>query len=394
MNFAKLDDYLKVIEEKFQVPMGDVQVMKGHDVLYRNRFGYADADKKIPLTENHLFRLYSCSKVVTMTAVMQLIERGQLRFHDRLSDYLPEYDAIKVLDSFDLQGFGNVAGDLPSHIAHNEIKIIDLMTMSAGFSYDTKDPNILAAIKDSNGDADTRMILKYLAKTPLLYEPGTRFCYSLAHDVLVGVVEVITGMKFSDYLKKNIFEPIGAKDFYYDFKGVKEVQSRLCDIYVAGDDGQPPFRVATPERSDSYSFTKKYESGGAGLIGTVDSYSRLAEALACGGMSGTGNRILKPETVELFTHPYAISGKLRDDFGVFNRVGYQYGLGVRVMVDNSKAKSPVGEFGWDGAAGAYVLIDTTNEISIFYAQHTLGFGTVYDVIHPNLRDVIYECIEG
>lgn len=394
MNFTKLDEYLKYIEDYFQVPMGDVQVMKGHEILYRNRFGYADCEKKVPLTKNHLFRLYSCSKVVTMTAVMQLIERGQLRFHDRLSDYLPEYDRIRVLDDFDLEAFGNSAGDRPSHFAHNDIKIIDLMTMSAGFSYDTQDPNIQAAVKESGGKADTRTILRELAKTPLLYEPGTRFCYSLAHDVLVGVVEVVTGMRFYDYLKENIFGPLGADDFYFKWKGVEGVEDRVCDIYVADDEGHPPFVRATPQRSDSYSFTENYESGGAGLVGSVDSYSRLAEALACGGVGRNGNRILKPETIELFTHPYAVTGQLSDDFANFNRIGYRYGLGVRVMVDNAKAKSPVGEFGWDGAAGAYVLIDTTNEISIFYAQHTLGFGDVYDKIHPALRDTIYECIEA
>lgn len=392
MNFTKLDEYLKYIEEHFQVPMGDIQVMRGHEVLYRNRFGYADVERKIPLNEKHLFRLYSCSKVVTMTAVMQLIEKGQLRLHDRLSDYLPEYGRMLVLDSHELVSFGNVAGNKPSHIAHNDIRIIDLMTMSAGFSYDTQDPNIKAAITESNGKADTLTILKALAKTPLLYEPGTRFCYSLAHDVLVGVIETISGMKFSEYLKKNVFGPLGVDDFYFRWDGIKGVEERLCDIYVADDEGNPPFRKATSERSDTYSFTENYESGGAGLAATVDTYSKLPEALACGGVGATGNRILNPETIALFTHPYCISDPLKSDFGGFNRIGYQYGLGVRVMVDNSKAKSPLGEFGWDGAAGAYVLIDTTNEISIFYAQHTLGFGQVYDVIHPTLRDTVYECM--
>ena len=394
MNFNKLDDFMKKLEEQYKVPMADIKITKGHDVIYRNSYGFADFDKKIPLNDKHLFRLYSCSKVVTMTAVMQLIERGQLRLHDRLSDYLPEYDQIKVLNKFNLVPFGNVAGNAPSHIAHNEIKIIDLMTMSAGFSYDTNDPNILAAIKESNGEADTRTILKALAKTPLLYEPGTHFVYSLAHDVLVGVVEVVSKMKYSEYLKKNIFEPLGIDDFYFHSKGVRGVEERVCDIYTAVGDGKAPFAEATEKRYSSYEFTKNYESGGAGLIGSVDAYSKLAEALACGGVGSTGNRILKAETIELFRHSYASSGALKDDFALFNRIGYEYGLGVRVMVDNSKAKSPIGEFGWDGAAGAYVLIDTENELGVFYAQHVLDHGEVYDVIHPSLRDVIYECVNA
>lgn len=394
MNFTKLDDFMKKLEEQYKVPMADIKITKGHETIYRSSYGYADLDKKIPLNDKNLFRLYSCSKVITMTAVMQLIERGQLRFHDRLSDYLPEYDKIKVINEFDLEAFGNVAGDAPCHIAHNDIKIIDLMTMSAGFSYDTQDPNIQAAIKESNGLADTRTILKALAKTPLLYEPGTHFVYSLAHDVLVGVVEVVSGMKYSEYLKKNIFEPLGIEDFYFYVKGVKGVEERVCDIYTAIGDGKAPFVEATEERYSTYCFTKNYESGGAGLIGSVDAYSRLAEALACGGVGRTGKQILKPETIDLFRYPYASSGALKDDFALFNRTGYQYGLGVRVMVDNKKAKSPIGEFGWDGAAGAFVLVDTEKELSVFYAQHVLDHGEVYDVIHPSLRDVIYECLEA
>lgn len=389
MNFTELDEYMKYIEEHYKVPMADIRIKKGHETIYRRSFGYADSERTIPLNDKHLFRLYSCSKVVTMVAVMQLIERGQLRLHDRLSDYLPEYDRIMVLDNHDLEAFGNVAGNAPSHIAHNEIRIIDLMTMTAGFSYDTEDPNIKAAVRESNGKADTRTILKALARTPLLYEPGTRYCYSLAHDVLAGVVEVVSGMRFSEYLKKNIFEPLEIEDFYFNTKGV---ENRVCDIYISSPGGTTPFVRASDERSNVYAFTENYESGGAGLIGSVDSYSSLAEALACSGTGGTGNRILKPETIELFRHPYTVEGPLKADFARFNRRGYRYGLGVRVMVNNSMAKSPIGEFGWDGAAGAYVLVDTENEISVFYAQHILDFGTVYDVIHPTLRDTIYSCI--
>jgi CubicO group peptidase (beta-lactamase class C family) len=83
---------------------------------------------------------------------------------------------------------------------------------------------------------------------------------------------------------------------------------------------------------------------------------------------------------------------MSEDFAFTGKVGYDYGLGVRVLVDETVAKSPVGEFGWDGAAGAYVLVDTTHHISIFYAQHIAGFPKVYSEIHPKIRDIAYECM--
>ena len=146
------------------------------------------------------------------------------------------------------------------------------------------------------------------------------------------------------------------------------------------------------ELLDGFKITENYESGGAGLAGTVDAYSLFADALCNGGVGVTGKRILGEKMIRLFMTGYT-TGIMQDDFVVTGKKGYRYGLGVRVLNDTAESKSPVGEFGWDGAAGAYVMIDPVNHISIFYAQHIVGFPKVYSEIHPVIRDLVYEALE-
>lgn len=392
MNATKLTEYLDSLQDIYGMPMGDLKVMQHHEEIYRHAFGYGDLDRRIPLQREHLFRLYSATKLITMTAMLQLIESGKCHLNDPLSMYIPAYEKVSVADDFDLVSYGNVVGNAKTHPAKTPIRIIDLMTMTAGFSYDTKDPNIENAVRESRGRASTQEVIEALAKTPLLFEPGSRWNYSLSHDVLAAVIEKISGMRFSEYLNMYIFEPLGIRDFYFRWEN-HDVSARICDIYTATDD-KPPFVAASPADRDTYCFTKCYESGGAGLIASVDAYSVFADALACGGAGANGERILKPETVALFQKPYTTQGQIQKDFAMINRFGYEYGLGVRVLVDGSKSKSSVGEFGWDGAAGAYVLIDTDLELSVFYAEHVLGFSDNYHVIHPRIRDLVYEMVKS
>lgn len=389
MNFDKLTEYIDSLSTEYGIPAADCKITKNHEVVYRHMMGYSDFEGKIPLTNKALFRLFSATKVVTMTAIMQLIERGKLKLYDEVRNYLPEFDQIKVVDDFRIEfPFRWPQTGDKCHYAHNSIRIIDLMTMTAGLSYDTASKEEREIRESSNNKASTRDVMKAIAKMPLAYEPRTRYAYSLAHDVLGAVVEIITGMRYSEYLNENIFKPLGISDFYFHWENDKEISDRICAMYMGAfesDDIKPDDGIL----SSSFKITANYESGGAGLAGTVDAYSMFIDALCNGGVGSNGARILSEESVNMFTVPYT-TGQMSKDFGISGKVGYEYGLGVRVLVDNKVSKSPVGEFGWDGAAGAYVLVDTINNISIFYAQHIIGFPKVYSEIHPKLRDLAYE----
>ena len=146
-----------------------------------------------------------------------------------------------------------------------------------------------------------------------------------------------------------------------------------------------------PSLDMSYRITEHYESGGAGLAATVDDYSKVLEALANGGVGANGSRILKSQSIDTMRRNWLTEQELAD-FSKTGKVGYGYGLGVRTLIDGTRSRSPVGEFGWDGAAGAYALIDPENRISIFYAHEILGMLEAYSEIHPTIRDLTYEAL--
>jgi CubicO group peptidase (beta-lactamase class C family) len=392
MNFNKLTAYIDSLNKEYGIPAADCKITKDHKIIYRHMTGYSDFENTAPITENTIFRLFSATKVITMTAVMQQVERGNLRLYDEVREYLPEFDTMKVADEFIFEfPLRWPTSTDKCHYAHNTIRIIDLMSMTAGLSYDTASKEEKEIREKSSNQATTREVVAQIAKMPLVYEPRTRFSYSLGHDVLAAVVELVSGQKFSEYLKNNIFLPIGIKDFYFHWENDKSISDRICAMYL-GTFGTDKINPDDGVMSGSFKFTANYESGGAGLAGTVDAYSTFIDALCNGGVGANGARILSEESLKMFTVPYT-TGQMSTDFAAAGKVGYEYGLGVRVLVDNKASKSPIGEFGWDGAAGAFALVDPINNISIFYTQHIMSFPKVYSEIHPKIRDIAYECMK-
>ena len=143
--------------------------------------------------------------------------------------------------------------------------------------------------------------------------------------------------------------------------------------------------VSCPTEANSYRYTPNYESGGAGLFSGVEDCIAFADALACGG-----GALTRPEMIQLWS-ANQLGPKGRASFDEWQRLGYSYALGVRTRVSTAVGgRGQIGEFGWDGAAGSWMMIDPVNHISAFYAMHVRNFGYCYDVIHPKVRDLIYE----
>ena len=386
MNFHLLTQYLDSLNEEYGIPGLDVIVTKDYETVYRHQTGHADYDGKRPVSDGDFYRLFSATKVMTMTAMMQLIEQGKVSLYDPVSRFLPEWDMMTVVNANWREKGGNAFCPTlsePSHFAKNRVRIIDCMSMTAGLTYDQNSEAIRELIS-RKPDANTREVVAAIARMPLLFEPGTRYQYSLGHDVIAAVIEVVSGEKFSDYLQKHLFGPLGVTDL--TCHPTKEQWDRMSALYAY----DPASKEMKPEEMHAMSFevTPEYESGGASLCGSVDAYSEVICALANGGVGRNGARILSEEGVMRFTHSVLTDIQLTD-FRVDRFLDYSYGLGVRVHVTSTLGRSPVGEYGWDGAAGAYALIDPFNHVSVFYAHHILNFGEVYNVIHPRVRDLVY-----
>ena len=373
MDFSRLTAYLDYLD-KLNVPGCDLAVYRDHEEIYRHQAGYRDLNRTAPVRGDEVYLLYSATKVFTGCAAMQLIERGKMSLDDPVSAWLPAYARLTVRDE---------GGVRP---AKTVMTVRHLMSMQSGLNYDTQTPTVEKVMKDNGMRATTRQIAEAKAEDPLEFDPGTDFRYSFSHDVLAAVIEAVSGQRFSAYLKEHIWEPLHIKGMAMHLN--EELEKRLCPLYFY-DPETYSLKERTREEIEER-FNTEFESGGGGMIGGVSDYITFADALACGGSGKDGAHILFPETIQLWSANQLGPGARRS-FDGWHRVGYSYALGVRTRV-NSLIGGPgaLGEFGWDGAAGAWVMIDPANRLSAFFGMHVLNYGYNYDVIHPTLRALIYE----
>lgn len=394
MNFTRLQNYMDRLVEEYNVPGVDCIVYKRHEQVFRYFNGKSDIENNKPMRGNELYIIFSMTKMLTCTCALQLFEQGKFLMSDPISKYLPEFTKMKISDEeidndkaaaiTTGSDAGNYAVVREIGYAKNPITFKDLFTMGAGLDYNLNADYIKKAIAE--GKKTTRELVGAISDTVLGFEPGTHFRYSLCHDVLGAMIEVISGQKLGDYMQKNLFEPLGMTDTFFGIPKNKERLSRMAGHYYYNAERRPerlPLECA-------YNFTDEYQSGGAGLVSSAQDYALFLDALANGGMSKNGNRILSSATIELMRTNHMI-GKQCEDFEKL-RKGYGYGLGVRTHIDKSRSGSlsPIGEFGWDGAAGAFSMVDPSNNLSMTYFQQILGWDLR---IQTEMRNILYTCLD-
>jgi CubicO group peptidase (beta-lactamase class C family) len=260
-----------------------------------------------------------------------------------------------------------------------------LFTMCGGMDYNINTPAIKELAQDPN--ATTVDLVNAMAKTPLRFEPGTNYCYSLCHDVLAAIVEVVSGMSFGEYLQKNIFDPLEMEDIA--FRPTEEQKKRFSALYRGNCIGT----AAEIAIENVYMLNDRYESGGAGLFTKPDTYIKFLNALSLGGTAKNGYCLLREETVKLLQEN-RLCETARKSFGITRLYGYGWGLCGRVHIDPiySMSRSGVGEFGWDGAAGAFALADPKKEVALYFAMHVMGCNYSYHYVQPTVRNLIYDAL--
>ncbi len=333
--------------EALGVPGIDCTVYQKGKEVFRYRSGYSDEAKTKPVDGTERYNIYSCSKLITCTAALQLVEKDIMRLDDAVYEYLPEFRNMKKL----------VDGKLED--VRNTMTLRHLFTMTAGFTYNCGSENLKRGMEETKGTMPTREAMKYLACDPLIFDPGESWSYSLCHDVLAAVVEVASGKRFSQYVKENIFDRVGMKrsTFLLPADELREIAAQYRF------NGETKEYIPCGPEIQTFKLGSEYESGGAGCISTVDDYVAFLEALR------NGELLLKRDTVARMTCPQ-ISKK---NDAAYTKFGtsfseYTYGLGVRCPAINGSER----DYGWGGAAGSYLAICPADEVSIFYAQHVLG----------------------
>lgn len=389
MNFEPMKNFMDRLVE-WRVPGNSISICVNNKEVFSYQSGYADIENQIPMGEEHFFNIYSCSKVATAVAAMQLYEKGYFLLDDPLYEYIPEYKEMQVKRN----------GEITK--AKNPITLRHLFTMTSGLTYKKKRPIFDETSKLTDGKMDTLAVIKQLAKDPLKFEPGEKWLYSLSHDVLAAVVEVISGKKFRDYMTENIWEPLGMCETTFHNEAIqdkmaeqywyKEVEEKdLVKLQANGNAGTRGV-IENVGKGNEFVFGTEYDCGGAGITTTVRDYAKFVSALANGGIGATGEQIIARGTLDLMRQNQ-LSDDLLKYFDWKQLKGYGYGLGIRTLMDKavSGSNGSLQEFGWGGAAGACVLVDMDRNVSLFYAQHMLNPNEGY--YQPRLRNVFYSCLD-
>lgn len=389
MDFSLMKDFMDRLTA-WRIPGNSISICVENKEVFNYQSGFEDVENKIKMSGDKLFNIFSCSKPITVTAALQLYERGYFLLDDPLYEFIPEYKNMFYRDAE-----GNIEK------CEKPITLRNLFTMTSGFTYNTRSDAFKKARELTDGKMDTLVCAKCVAEDPLAFIPGTHWGYSISHDVLGAVVEVISGMKFRDYVKKNIFEPLEMNESYYHNEGVidrvaemyryvNSTETNLVKLQSAADNSIAGHIEKVDKRPTAILGTE-YDSGGAGITTSVSDYSKFASALANGGIGMNGEQIISSGTIDLM-RTNQLSPELLPDLSWSQLKGYGYGLGVRTLIDKAKSGTcgNIGEFGWGGAAGATVLVDPELKLSVFYTHHMLNPQEEY--YQPRLRNVVYTCM--
>ncbi len=386
---ARVGDWMRREVGEGRLPGALTAVVRRDRLVYFDHCGLRDLEGAAPLTADTVFRIYSMTKPVTTVAALMLYEQGRFQLDDAVSDYLPELARPRVFVSGDETGYESVRADTP-------ITIRQLMTHTAGFTYGFLEETPVDALYRANGvdfqrgDSPLAELVPLLAEQPLLFQPGTRWNYSVATDVLGRLVEVLSGETLEAFFNARILEPLGMTDT--GFQVPEHALERFAANYSAGADGG--LELLDPARGSRFTHRPLTFSGGGGLVSTAADYLRFARLLARGGELD-GVRLLGRKTVAMMTAnqlPGDLAAMGQPRFAETTYEGIGFGLGVSVMLDPARAQimgSP-GEYAWGGAASTAFWVDPAEELIVLFLTQLVPSSTY--PLRRQLRVLTYQAL--
>ncbi|MGN7356710.1 serine hydrolase domain-containing protein [Paenibacillus sp. SAF-054] len=361
-------------------------IKNGNEVFYHEG-GLADIESERPIARDSIFRLYSMTKPITATAVMMLLERGEIDLFDPVSRYIPGFHQQQVERNGELVPAGR------------EVNIHDLLNMTSGLTYggtDQAGQHTEALFRElgtrlyGDNPMSTMEFANRLGQGPLSFEPGSSWQYGSSADVLGAIVEAVSGMRYGQFLQKEIFEPLEMKDTGFSLPETK--RPRLAKTYqVDGEGGLKLYAENHLGIGHQMDLEPAFESGGAGLASTIDDAAKFTTMLMNQG-SLNGVRLLNPRTVHYLTSP-ALTDWQQKGFDTWHSLrGHSYGNQMRIMTHPGKAGfiGSQGEYGWDGWLGAYFCNSPQDDLSILFMTQKKDAGTMS--ITRKLRNIVFSSL--
>jgi len=381
----RVGDYMRNEVATGKIPGAIVLIQQHGRPVYFEKFGVRDVESRHPMTDDTIFRLYSMSKPITSVAATMLVEDGKLALDDPLSKYIPAFADLKV--GVEKRNESGTPG-LALEPLQRPITIEDLLRHTSGLTYgfygDSAVRKLYASADLFRGDFDNADFADRLAKLPLAEQPATLWDYGHSTDILGRIIEVVSGKSLFRFEKERLLDPLGMSETAF---------------YVTDEAKRP--RIAEPMPDDRFTSPvagirdpmriRRWESGGAGMVGTTADYARFAQMLLNGGTLD-GRRYLKPETVALMTSDHiGPETKIARDYFYFPGADSGFGLGFAVRTSQPPDTSlPLGEYRWDGVAGTFFFIDPKDDLFVICMMQT---PSQRGRIQTALKALIYEALE-
>ena len=386
---ARIDAHFRAYVDDGRLPGFDVVVMRGESVAWRARHGWAHVERREPLREDSIYRIYSMTKPITSVALMMLVEEGRVRLTETVGTYLPSFAAPRVyLDGGVLTPRTAEAREpmrvwhLLSHTAgltygFHYATPVDEIYRRAGFDFGAKITDDLAGLCD-----------RYAA-LPLLHEPGASWNYSVATDVVGRIVEVVSGRSLDEFFRERIFGPLGMRDTSFGVDDAR--QDRLASLYTGYLRTPATFAEAMDRGARR---RPPYWSGGGGLTSTVEDYVSFMRMLVRRGALGPqGGRLLSRTTVDLMTANHLPGGVDIGSWGHtygwpdYEGMGFGLGFSVQTGLGAGHTYTPAGMYGWGGMASTAFWIDPAHEVSAAFFTQLIPSTTW--PIREELRALVY-----
>jgi CubicO group peptidase (beta-lactamase class C family) len=375
---ARIDSTFKNMIDAGLIAGVSALIYENDKEVYYNSFGFEDREARKEFDRKTIVRIFSMTKPITGTALMQLYEKGMFQLDDPLSKYAPEFADMKVYTGTDATGKAILVP------AKRQITIRDITRHTAGFAR-AEQEGVGALVKEAdvmNLENTLTQMAQKLSRLPLAFHPGDEWSYGISVDVQAYLVERLSGKPFDQYVRENILDPLGMKETAY----VPVDTSRFAAVYLRDSASLERVPDETANLFNSKSWPLK--PGGWGLTSTVDDYQKFARMLVNGG-TFEGATILKPETIKLMaTNQLSDSVTQRMWLPSKGQVGFGIDFAVRMRppANANEKNGVVGEFFWDGAASTLFWVDPTNKLTAVLFVQVFPFS---NELHKNFREAVY-----
>ncbi len=378
---GRIDDFLNNEVATAKIPGAMVLIKQHGRQVYFKQFGVSDTDTGTPMTADTIFPIHSMTKTITSFAAMTLVDQDKLKLDDPVSKYIPSFAKMKV----GVQKKGDKGRPvLELAPPWRSITIEDLLLHTSGITYGFYGEGMVKAayVDIYFGDFDNAQFAERIAMLPLAEQPRTLWNYGHSTDVLGRVIEVVSGQSLYQFEKTQLLDSLG----------MITTKFFLTDPAERARFAKPLPRDRAVERN-SLEVTR-WESGGGGMVTTMDDFARFAQMLLNGGELG-GTRYLKPQTFAAMTTDHIGPGSgVKRDYFYFPGDGFGFGYGFGIRTDPGNAVPPppgsIGEIKWDGASGTYFVVDRVNDMFFILLENSPSERTR---IQPALKRIIYDAFE-